>query len=150
MPTLILVQWLTRGFPGSLKSHCLGVGCPCAWKLWLTYSTTGSIQKCHGSMDNLGCTVSWADCFLVDYVFFWISTQKTGMVPVPQANWADLDCWPTNDRKHGFCHLWSNFLLKYYFLLKIHLLGSSLWSKKPKMFQILNFLQGENSDFRIK
>lgn len=53
-------------------------------------------------MHNLGCMVSWADCFLAEYIFFWISAQKTGMVPVPQASWADLDCWPTNDMDSAF------------------------------------------------
>lgn len=92
---------------------CLGVGCPSAWELWLTYSTTGSIQEWNGSMHNLGCMVSWADCFLAEYIFFWISAQKTGMVPVPQASWADLDCWPTNDMKHGFCLPWNKVSSKY-------------------------------------
>lgn len=48
---------------------CLGVGCPSACEVWLTYSTTGSIQDSHSSMDNLDCMVSWADRFLADCIF---------------------------------------------------------------------------------
>lgn len=140
LSTQIPVKWLTHCFPGSLKSHLFGCGLPKCLGALAKYSTTDRIQECHSSMDNLGCMVSWSDCFLADYLFFWVSAQKTDMVPVLQHSWADLDCWPTTDRKYALCLLWNKFFLKtllfainspFAFFILIHI---------EKMPQIIKFL----------